>query len=244
MNEKISKLQEQIGLLVSNTASQSIQQAALPSPISTTLPERTNRRPRLERRELPRSARVHRTPRTARHPQYVGHTSFAFGFGVAKRSLQGMGIQAGADLADSHTTTPARSPSPTDQIYFARDPLCSIPRNEAIRLVETYEEECGTIYPFLDNKLILRTAGDFYNGASVGRESLFVPGCNDENMSSGGILDIAKLVIAVALVIEASGPTVLSTELLESVEAGFDDRFRGLSVDVLGIQALTLMVWL
>lgn len=235
MNEKLAKLQEQVSLLVSSAASAvpSMQQLAPPSPESMTLREHTRRPPDLRRL---------RAQRPARPPQYMGPTSSSFSFGVAKHSLQEMGIQDGADSSGS--ATPLGSPSSPTRGLVARDPLCSIPRSEAIRLIETYEEECGTIYPFLDTNLILKTVREFYDSANMYQSSSYLPHYNDENMFAGGLLDVAKLAIAIALVIEAGGPTVRSTELLESVESGFDGRFCGLSVDVLGMQALTLMVCL
>lgn len=123
-----------------------------------------------------------------------------------------------------------------------RDPLCAIPQNEAFRLIAVYDEECGSIYPFLDHKLILKTAHDFYNAA----ESCRVPSLHRttacENKFPDGNLGILKLVVATAVVIENSGPTNLSAQLLDSVESGFERRVCDAQVDILQIQTWTAMV--
>lgn len=244
MSEKVAKLQDQIDLLLTNAANCTppTQQSAPPTPISTAVLEQPTLATGSNQKDLLMSAHEHQSPRPARHPQYMGPTSSSFSFGVAKRSLQGMGIQTGADASTSYASTPTRRSSTSNYLSMARDPLYTISRNEAFRLIESYEEECGTIYAFLDIKLMLKTAREFYDCVSIDREPSYLQGDNDENIFSGGILDLVKLSIAVALVIKASGPTVLSTGLLESVEAGFKGRFCGLSVDILGMQVLTLMV--
>jgi hypothetical protein len=241
MNEKITQLQEQISLLMSNAASgvSSMQPLTLPSPVSTVLPGEPKDQSDWNQRELDRNSSVRQPPRRSRHPQYMGHTSSSYTFEVAKNSLEGVGIQAGTNSSSNHSSTQVRTPSTPNQIPYARDLLYKIPPNEAIQLIEKYEEESGTIYPFLDVKLVLRTAREFY---SMNRGPSLLTDCNEENAFSGGILDIVKLTIAVALVIEAGGATALSTELLESVESGFRGRFCGLSVEILEIQVLTLMV--
>ncbi|KAK4957764.1 hypothetical protein LTR66_013252 [Elasticomyces elasticus] len=175
----------------------------------------------------------------------MGPTSSAFTFGVAKSSLRRMGIQSDPDPVDngpgSYLTTPTRTPAPSHDVLHTWDPLHTIPRAEAIRLIETYEEESGSIYPFLDIELLTKSAHCFYDGTNDVRESLSARGSRLENTLSGGVNDILKLVIAIALIIEGRGPTSLSTKLLDSVESGFDGRPCGPSVDMLEIQAWTLM---
>ncbi|KAH6683867.1 fungal-specific transcription factor domain-containing protein [Halenospora varia] len=243
MNEKILKLQEQISFLVSNAASgvPSMHQLAPANPDSTILRDYSRPPSESGNGELPRSAYTCKTPRPKRHSQYMGPTSSSFTFGVAKSSLQGMGIQAGDDPPSGYSTANSRGLPTPNRVSPASDPLYTIPQNEALRLIATYEEESGSIYPFLNNELVLKATQEVYNTASLGRKSSILLGSKDENVFSGGMLDIVKLVIAIALVIEAGGPTVLSTELLESVESGFEGRFCGLSLDISGIQALTLM---
>jgi hypothetical protein len=244
MNQKIAMLQEQISLLVSNTASgvPATQQPAPVTPVSTSLPEHTSFAQSSNQEEPPRDPYARRDPKAPRHQQYMGPTSSAFSFGVARSSLQRMGIQPETDLVDdgpgSYLTTPARTPAPSNDW----DPLLTITRTEAVRLIETYEEESGSIYSFLDIKLVSKSAHDFYNTADTLRESSIPRRSGYENTLSGGILDILKLVIAIALVIEGRGRSALSAKLLGNVESGFDGRLCGPSVDMLEIQAWTLMV--
>jgi hypothetical protein len=248
MNQKIVMLQEQIALFISSAASgPPTTQGVLPAtPGSIPCPEQTNRPLNSSQKEAASNPQVRPKLYVSRNPQYMGPTSSAFTFGVAKSSLQRMGIQSGTDLPDdgpeSYMTTPARTPVPSNDVLQIWYPLLAIPRNETIRLIEVYEEESGTIYSFLDIKLILKSAHDFYNNANAIRESSIPRGPVDENTLSGGIVDILKLVIAIALVIEGRGKSTRSAKLLETVESGFNARPCGSSVDMLEIQAWTLMV--
>lgn len=187
-----------------------------------------------------------RPRRRTKHPQYMGPTSSAYSFGVARTSLQDMGINTGTNSDDagirSYSTTPARSPIPSRDSHFPREPLLSITRNEAIRLVEIYEEEFGIVYPFIDIKSVLSAVEQFYTTAKSTRAAEAARRPGDENMLSGGVVDILKLVIAIASVSEGHGPTNLSVRLLDNVESGFEGRLCGPSVDILEIQAWTLMV--
>jgi hypothetical protein len=249
MNEKISNLQEQISLLVANAAAGvplGQQQQAPTTPVLASLPEETNLSPSSNRREHHSDLHARRRSRAARHPQYLGPTSSAFSLGIARNSLQDLGIQPGIDVVDnamrSYSTTPARSPMPSSDLLCAGDPLFCISQSEAIRLVETYKEESGSVYPFINIKSVVDAAQKFYGSAIRAQRTPAVRGAGEENMLSGGILDILKLVIAIALVVEGHGPTAMSQRLLDSVESGFDARLCGPSVDILEIQAWTLMV--
>lgn len=244
MNEKLSKLQEQIDLLVSGAAAGvplSQPHQASVTPIPTSLPGQRHSAPSSSHTDDSHPSSSLRRSRAARHPQYMGPTSSAFSFGVAKNSLQRMGIQSGTGLGENVTTSRSTTPVGNSMLSGdplpSRDPLLSITQHEAIRLVNAYEEDTGTLYPFVDTNLVLSTAVDFYNGTTPNQG-----GSGDANMLSGGTLDILKLVIAIASVVEGHGPTILSQRLLENVESGFEGRMCGPSVDVLEIQAWTLMV--
>lgn len=240
-------LQEQISLLVSNAAVglPSQQQASLATPVSASIPDQMTHSPSPSR-DRPSEFYARHRSRAARHPQYVGPTSSAFGFGVAQSSLQEMGIHPATDLTDntlaSLSTTPARSPVPWSGLLLTQDALLCISQNQALRLIEIYEEECNSIYPFIDTDLLVEAARNFYKTKHPAHSTSTVRGSVSENMLSGGILDILRLVVAIALVFENYGPTPLSLKLLDTVEHGFDGRLCGHCVDILEIQAWTLMV--
>lgn len=246
MNDKLAKLQEQINLLVSGATSDSsltrLQAAtstitASPSIVANVAPTLAYNNPHTS---------THTSSGSARPPQYMGPTSSAFGFAVARNSLQEMGIQVERDpvnsTIESDLSTPARTPTPPHDLFASRDPLTRISFQEARRLVELYEEESGTVYPFIDIQLMLETAQRFYNTTDTIQISPARRNHADKNKLSGGMLDILKLVIAIASVFEGHGPTVLSRSLLDSVESGFQGRLCGPTIDVLEIQAWTLMV--
>ncbi|KAJ5144062.1 uncharacterized protein N7515_002849 [Penicillium bovifimosum] len=111
------------------------------------------------------------TKSQARPPRFHGPTSSAFNFDVAKSSLQNMGITPAEDgISDDMTTahiTPTGSPAPNmgqllPNIHPTKDPIWTIRREEALRLLKVYEEEIGIMYPLVDIGRITNQANLLY----------------------------------------------------------------------------------
>lgn len=121
-----------------------------------------------------------------KYPPFHGPTSTAFNLGVARTSLQTMGITGpddpdpdpdpddddpGAPNQDStplasplshpshahiHANTHHNAPLAPASLHTDKDPIWAISRHEALRLVHVWHEEQGVMYPILDMDRLLR----------------------------------------------------------------------------------------
>ncbi|KAJ9656716.1 hypothetical protein H2201_008448 [Coniosporium apollinis] len=182
-----------------------------------------------------------------RLPTFQGPTSSAFNLGVAKSSLQTMGITSpGEGVEEALATqdaTPAASPPLSSALHLDpglhadKDPLWSLTREEATRLCHVWEDEMGQMYPILDINEIIRHAQRLYTFMEAARRTGLVqaamPGADaigDEQTS------LLRLILAIALTVEGSGKSELGRRLCET-----DTRTQLLApVDLDGIRMLVL----
>ncbi|KAI9840638.1 MAG: hypothetical protein M1837_001407 [Sclerophora amabilis] len=187
----------------------------------------------------------------AKHPRFQGPTSSAFSFDVARSSLQTMGITEGGDLIDDgiatqdetliDSLTPQTTPPVGTIPHPSKDPLWTIGKDEAIRLIHVYEEEMGMMYPILDIEKVLRHARNLYAfltaAARTGFAQLGQPGADGISDDDTNVL---KLVLANALMVEGSGQSELGTRLFEGVRSAADSRIWGCEIDLKGLSILVL----
>lgn len=199
-------------------------------------------------------------PRASSQSQsrYKGPTSVAFNLGVAKTSLESMGIagqgeedvsgsgEAGTGTADA---TPQRSPIPKllhgqllQSTHVDKDPIWSIPQEEALRLCRVYEDEMGLMYPVLDVNKVVEYAIKLYRFMEAAHRS----GLMQQGMPGADAIDdeetnILKLVLATALTTEAGGRSELGQRLFEYVQPAIDTMLLG-AVGVKAIRMLTMTV--
>lgn len=161
----------------------------------------------------------HATPRwmrpsTAKEIVFTGPTTSAFGFDLAKSSLQQRGIDEEPDN-DDHGDTQEPSPMSSPCLNPSRDgdPLWTVDGIEAARLCRVYEEEMGIMYPVLDLDVLLRQVHALYTGAG--------------STLADDDVHILRLVFACALTAEASGGSELAVRLFESVRTVADNYVWG-----------------
>ncbi|KAF5668238.1 hypothetical protein FDENT_11854 [Fusarium denticulatum] len=145
---------------------------------------------------------VHNEPR---EPQFVGPTRSAYSFQIAENSLTGMGIEPNATGA----STPAESPSETEPVVESEhlspgvedvEVLASLGIAEVQRLLDVYNEEIQSVYPFIDvNELSTKAVSVFQT-----------PG---ENTLKD--VQAIKLAVATSVVIEAQGLNNISKKLID-----------------------------
>lgn len=199
-------------------------------------------------------------PRASSQSQsrYKGPTSVAFNLGVAKTSLESMGIagpgeedvsgsgEAGTGTAEG---SPQRSPGPKiprgqmlQRMHVDKDPIWSIPQEEALRLCRVYEDEMGLMYPVLDVNKVVDYASKLYKFMEAAHRS----GLMQQGMPGSDAIDdeetnILKLVLATALTTEAGGRSELGQRLFEYVQPAIDAMLLG-AVGVKAIRMLTMTV--
>ncbi|KAF2992973.1 hypothetical protein E8E13_000321 [Curvularia kusanoi] len=182
----------------------------------------------------------------AKSPEFLGPTSSSFLLRMATDSLASAGMHTsvctGLEAEPHPTSTKVRYQDTSSANRTTENPLCIIPRHEALRLLEVYDEEYGSIYPFIDKKILYHAAQCFYDCIDMASPSSIESYQTDENTLSDGIWDVLKLIIAIAAAVESHGPNIFSAGLLKSVESGFHIRTLGEKVELLEIQAWTAMV--
>jgi len=182
-----------------------------------------------------------------RHPRFQGPTSSAFSFDVAKNTLQNMGYSGigGEDGNGLHDETPLGTPPMKSAVLAAhpfKDPLWAITKEEALRLCVIYEDEIGIMYPMIDINWVMQIANTQYrtieesnsrNGASSNADT---PGAApDED------LNILKMVLALATVLEGSGQSEYGNRLYENVKHAADDTLHAEGVLIKDIPLIVLV---
>ena len=187
-----------------------------------------------------------------KHPEFRGPTSAVFNLGVAKSSLQHMGITGGEDGHEEGLTTqdgtPSATPPPMIQpdlpkpLHADKDAIWSLSKDEAVRLIHVWQDEMGTMYPIVEIDRLVRHANLLFTFMEAARRSglmeASLPGADaihDDQTNS------LKLVVAIALTLEASGKSDLGRRLWDAVKSpietiGFNPP------DVRGLQMLVLAV--
>jgi hypothetical protein len=127
-------------------------------------------------------------------------------------------------------------------VHPKKDPIWAIPREEALRLCQVYEDEIGLMYPVLDINAVVTYASKLYRFMEAARRSGLLqhtdPGTDNLDDDDTNIL---KLVLAAAETVEASGRSDIGLRLFESVQPAIDRVVLG-SVTKKSTQILAMAV--
>ena len=186
------------------------------------------------------------TPTALPQPKVNGPYSSPSTQGTATGSLQGIAIHPaknqteGVPINHQKTTIKALQPA-YGSIAVPCHPLLSISQAEAMRLIEVYEDECGSVYPLIDIGYIQKFARDFYTRISASQKPATWHTFQLDQHSTKPFRSM-EMVLAIALVIEDCGSNHLSSALVDDLEAEMDHRPCGVSFDTHFVEILTLMV--
>jgi hypothetical protein len=193
-----------------------------------------------------------RTRSTSKHPRFHGPTSSAFNLGVAKSSLKTMGITAPEEGEEegaiTQDVTPTNSPLHLPQIashqsmHTDKDPIWSLNKREATRLVHVWQEEMGMMYPFLNIDKILRYTDMLFSFVDAAtRAGLMMHNRPGADAIMDDQTSILKLILAISLVLQGRGKDPLGERLFQNVHKVVD-RTLADPVDLRGINMLALTV--
>ncbi|KAM0273133.1 hypothetical protein ACHAQH_008482 [Verticillium albo-atrum] len=188
--------------------------------------------------------------RTSRHksaepmqPHFVGPTRPAFSLRIAEISLTRMGIGSNEALPPSAPDSRAGSAGPSSpepplalQAGPGYDPLLTFAPGEILRLLDVFQEEVESVYPFIE-------VADLAANVSQILGLLRHP---DEDLAAHvrrarqKDLRIMKIAVATGIVIEAHGRNDASMMLIDSVEAEISMASR-LDVDLKEVQTNTML---
>ncbi|KAL7772009.1 hypothetical protein CFE70_001962 [Pyrenophora teres f. teres 0-1] len=185
----------------------------------------------------------------SKHPRFHGPTSNAFNVGVARSSLKTMGINASDEGEDegalTQDATPRGSPLmentvlPKRPMHTDKDPIWSVSKHEALRLVHVWHDEMGVMYPILEvDKLLGYTEMLFTFVEAAARSGLMQGALPGSDAMMDEQISILKLVLAITLVLEGGGKHPLGEKLFANVHKVVD---RALSEPV-SLHGITLLV--
>ncbi|KAI5289760.1 hypothetical protein KEM54_003267 [Ascosphaera aggregata] len=255
MKGKIESLQNQINALYSSveelyqrkqTCSTSVVAAEVQSnneapPLSENQAVSSLKKPQLHPED-------HALDTQSKKPRFHGPTSNAFNLDVARTSLQSMGIASGGDINQPQEleTVPKPPlltllpPFPHLLAHPTKDPLWSVNRQEALRLLASYDEQVNMMYPLLD----LQKFTDHINLIYTFLESAEKAGLTMRYLPGSDKLDdddtcILKMVFAVTLMIENHGESPLARRFYAAIKGRLQDKIVE-SADFKAIQLGTL----
>ncbi|KAL2879028.1 hypothetical protein SGCOL_005727 [Colletotrichum sp. CLE4] len=182
-----------------------------------------------------------------KQPQFVGPTRSAFSLKVAETSLTRMGISAHDPVttAVSESLAPTRYPTPeqSEPSLWApgTDILLTIPLEEFVRLLEVFEEEVEIVYPFIDTREMISKAADIRAHVEANTDYTApgaIPGVSVD------IKDVilAKVAIAISMVVEAHGKNHSSSKLVEPVKHLIYQLTLDAEADLKVIQIMAMIV--
>jgi hypothetical protein len=178
-------------------------------------------------------------------PQFLGPTSSAYGFDVAKSSLQTMGINQdpssdeGAIFEDGASTPVPVGATRDLTLHPDKDPIWGIDRAIAIRLARVYEEECGLLYPLFDIEYIIKHINLLYTyieaALRTGLTQMHLPGAQSIEDDD---TNLTKMVLAIGLVLEGDGKSETANALYESLKPTISEKIMG----PIGMKGVCLIV--
>ncbi|KAF3356367.1 hypothetical protein VdG1_03878 [Verticillium dahliae VDG1] len=176
-------------------------------------------------------------------PHFVGPTRPAFSLRIAEISLTRMGIGSNEALPPSAPDSRAGSPGPSSpepqmasQVGLGYDPLLTFAPGEILRLLDVFQEEVESVYPFIE---VARLAAGALQVLTFLRnpEEDMAPSMRRALQKD---MRLMKVAIATGIVIEAHGRNDASTLLTDSVEAEISYASR-LNVDLKEVQLCTML---
>lgn len=191
---------------------------------------------------------LNRSKASPQQSRFQGPTSSAYSFGIARSSLQHMGVTSPDDgldaSAESHDgAEPSGRTLPKGASTFLHPNLhaiASVSKEEALRLVQVYEDEMGLMYPILDIARIRQYAMLVFGlGDAAHKKALIVKGSGETEEDLE--FDLLRLILAIALVCESNGYDALAKALYDGTSYTREDSLDG-NIDIRRIQVMTLAV--
>ena len=195
----------------------------------------------------PTAGSLHRILDAPKSPTYVGPTSAEFGLSRPQRSSSQPGDDANIDGRGEELdlSTGAASPAPSERgiDVSTGDPLRSLGTDEALRLVQVYEDTVGVMYPCVDLDGVRAYVREYYQDSTTQSSlELSRQTTSDQDWFSARDVQVLKILLATALLVESHGRSERAAQLADSVEDRFASRLKIAEVDMKEILILTLLV--
>ncbi|KAK1579733.1 fungal-specific transcription factor domain-containing protein [Colletotrichum navitas] len=193
-----------------------------------------------------------RRPSEPREPQFVGPTRSTFSLRIAESSLSRVPVQARDASPPSGSASPAasatRAPSEAADRYAPSsstrkdpdpdpDPLLTLGFDEVVRLLDVYQEEIESVYPFSDIGDILANLPRILDYARDPHSQ----SVEDRPQIELKDVQIVKVAIATSIVMDAQGQNAISTKLVDSVEPVVCRVSGDAFIDLKELQIMTML---
>ena len=163
--------------------------------------------------------------------------------GIAAPELQEDGGFNDGAMTPRASPHQLQAPMASMMVHPNKDPLWKIGKEEAIRLCRVYEEEMGIMYPIIDMEEIVTQANLLFTFTeAAARSGLMNRAMSGPDRLANNDIDILKMVLALALIVEGEGQSDLGRMLYESCREAFERRLSG-PVEIKGLILLVLVVW-
>jgi hypothetical protein len=196
----------------------------------------------------PTAGSLHRILDAPKSPTFVGPTSAEFGLSRPQRISSEVGddtiINGRGEELDLSTGAASPAPSEQDAGVSTGDPLRSLGTEEALRLVQVYEDTVGVMYPCVDLDGVRAYIHEYYRQDQTIRPTseLSKQTAADQDWFSARDVQVLKTLLATALLVESHGRSERAAQLADSVEDRFASRLKVAEVDMKEILILTLLV--
>lgn len=174
-----------------------------------------------------------------KEPQFVGPTRSAFGFMIGERSLTRMGIPTYEALPPSGAQSPTNLSR--DLTADPHDYWHHCTANEIVRLLTVFQEEVESVYPFINIGEQAARAEEILHAIRNSEPGNHRIQDTSELSVIAKDVDIVKVAMATAIVLETHGKKELSTMIVQSVENNVSVISRP-EVDLKEVQLITMLV--
>ncbi|KAJ5924094.1 hypothetical protein N7466_008281 [Penicillium verhagenii] len=208
--------------------------------------------PKLSARGTAAAVGLHRILNAPKSPTYVGPTSAEFGLGRQDRIASTYSSRNGdfndAEEEDFDLSTTAPSPAPSDEQLneVSGDPIKALGLEEILRLIQVYEDTVGIMYPCVDLASLRTYVVEYHHQYDPAIDRVAGPAqkASDQDWFHARDVQVLKILLATALLVESHGRSERAAQLADSVEDHFASRLKVAEVDMKEILILTLLVGL
>lgn len=190
---------------------------------------------------------LHRILNPPQSPSYVGPTSAEFGLsrpGEAHSGKNGNDNRPTGnedeDVCLSTAVETLASPGPS-RTLDTEDPLKILGVEETLRLVQIYEDTVGIMYPCVDLASVRTYVVEYYHLHTNNGQAKKPASVSDQDWFHARDIQVLKILLATALLVESHGQSESAAQLADSVEDRFASRLKIAQVDMKEILILTLL---
>ena len=157
-----------------------------------------------------------------------------------------MGITSSGHAVDEEAITadgtPMGSPRPEVRLHESKDPIWSVSRDEAMRLLRVYEEQIADLYPVVSIPELVSQAHSLYSFMeAAARQGLMLKAMPGADAINDDKTNTLKLVLAIAMCAEGMGNSEKGQRMFDYVQPAVRGLLLG-SAEINHVRMLALAV--